>query len=181
MLIQNTDSFNIYSLNNCNFLSISHALKDLYAKVVLIDLNVSKLVCPFCSNQAFIRWGYSNRNVLYFDEDLHFSFNISLNVQRIKCKNCGRTHIILLDLFVPTLRYSQYLVSNLFAQRPDVIESLYAFVDDPKKIIKNTLLKLHEFALKYKKVFIPSYTHIDCILDFGFFLYHIDKGKEFSP
>lgn len=181
MLIQITDSFNIYSLKNCNFFSISNALKDLYSKVVLIDLNVSDLVCPFCSHQAFICWGYSNRNILYFDEDLHFSFNITLNVQRIKCKNCGRTHVILLDLFVPTLRYSQYLVSNLFAHRLDDIESLYPFVDDPKKIIKNTLLKLHDLTLKYKKIFIPYYTHIDCILDLGFFLYHKDKGKEFSP
>ncbi len=68
------------------------------------SLNLPYLTCPNCNSSRFIKWGFYQRNIYYVDEIIKYDI---IKIQRIRCKDCGKTHAILPFLVVP---YKQSLI-----------------------------------------------------------------------
>lgn len=74
-----------------------------FYEAVLKDLSLASLSCTCGSTGKMVRHGYYKR---------HFKVNsekIKLRILRVKCKECGSTHAILLSIIVP---YSQVLLND---------------------------------------------------------------------
>lgn len=60
---------------------------------VIFSLDLSLLSCPNCSHRGLYVHGYYNRNFK----------GISINIQRVICPHCGKTHALLLFPMIPFL------------------------------------------------------------------------------
>lgn len=62
----------------------------------LIDsLQLHQICCPYCHHNELIKYGSYSRHILLDEE------RISLDVCRVKCNNCKKTHAILPSFLVP--------------------------------------------------------------------------------
>ena len=87
------------SFNSGNFNS---SIKDYYS--FQLNLDLSKVSCPNCKTNRFVRWAYYKRNININD------FEETISILRIKCKSCGQTHAVLPSFIVPYLHHSiEYL------------------------------------------------------------------------
>lgn len=62
-------------------------------------VNLPYLECPNCNSTNIIKWGSYNRNINYLNEFI-VEYKI-INIQRVKCKNCGKTHALIPYFIVP--------------------------------------------------------------------------------
>ena len=87
------------SFNSGNFNS---SIKDYYS--FQLNLDFSKVSCPNCKTNRFVRWAYYKRNININD------YEETISILRIKCKSCGQTHAVLPSFIVPYLHHSiEYL------------------------------------------------------------------------
>lgn len=62
--------------------------------------------CPYCSAFGFlILWGYYHKSFIILDEH-NPSHLITIDIQRIRCKNCRKTFSLLPDSVIPRCRLS---------------------------------------------------------------------------
>ena len=107
------------SFNSGNFNS---SIKDYYS--FQLNLDLSKVSCPNCKTNRFVRWAYYKRNININD------FEETISILRIKCKSCGQTHAVLPSFIVPYLHHS--------------IEYLFFLYNEEKL----SLLKQSEYIIK---------------------------------
>lgn len=62
-------------------------------------VNLPYLECPNCNSTNIIKWGSYKRNINYLNKSI-IEYNI-INIQRVKCKICGKTHALLPYFIVP--------------------------------------------------------------------------------
>jgi len=70
-----------------------------YNKLVA-NLEVGTISCPYCKQASMVRHGYYTRYINISGK------HIDLNILRIRCKTCGKTHAVLPSFVVPYLHHS---------------------------------------------------------------------------
>ncbi len=124
-------------VNNCN-----HISQSLYNQI-LESVEITKLTCPTCGQTgSFIYYGRYDRKV----KNGHKT--ITLNVQRCRCKYCGKTHALLLSALVP---YSRITLAD---QKEILIidkkgASFDSFLNDNSETIDENTVKY--IIRKYKR------------------------------
>ena len=82
-------------------------------QIYLNTVNFGYLECPNCHSHDFIKWGYYERNAIFFSDDkLTIESNI-LKIQKVKCKSCGKTHALLPFGIIPYRQYPKIKVTIL--------------------------------------------------------------------
>ena len=105
-----------------------------------VDIN-SYCECPFCGSNDFIKWGKYQRGV-YFISNGKIVFKV-IDIHRVKCKKCGKTHALLPSIIVP---YKQPVLDVILSAIDDLpIANISDFSFD-------TVIKWkHDF----RKLFLP--------------------------
>lgn len=62
-----------------------------------LNFNISE--CPSCGSSKLIKWGGYTRNAIYYKNGKKYE-NI-IEIKRIRCNNCKKTHSIIPDFLVP--------------------------------------------------------------------------------
>lgn len=62
-------------------------------------INLPYLECPTCGSTNIIKWGSYKRNINYLNEFV-IEYN-TINIKRVMCKNCGKTHALIPYFIVP--------------------------------------------------------------------------------
>lgn len=99
--------------------------------------NFGSLECPCCHSKEYIRWGFYERGVVYIKEDKEYSETI--NIQRIRCRSCGRTHALLPFGIIPYKQLTDEVLIELLLNEKE--EELFS-----KEVIdyyKNQFYKYH--------------------------------------
>lgn len=55
--------------------------------------------CPYCNSDDLIKWGFYNRYLCFLENNI-INDKI-IKIQRLKCKNCNKTHALLPSFIVP--------------------------------------------------------------------------------
>ena len=58
------------------------------------------LECPYCQSDEFIKWSSYLRVIYYIDETRKLKSEL-LEIKRVKCQKCGKTHALLPECIVP--------------------------------------------------------------------------------
>ncbi len=89
-----------------------------FKKILNIYSNLSNygpIRCPFCHSSQLIRWGFYQRNVIYFDPIPILTSHL-LTVQRMKCKSCCKTHALLPLGIIPYKQFSSQIITTLLLE-----------------------------------------------------------------
>ena len=62
-------------------------------------VNLPYIECPNCKSTNIIKWGVYKRKINYLTKNT-LEFNI-INIKRVKCKECGKTHALIPCYIVP--------------------------------------------------------------------------------
>ena len=114
-------------------------------QIYLNTVNFCNLECPNCHSHHLIRWGYYERNVIFFSNDGITLENIILNVQRIKCKSCGKTHALLPFGIIPYKQFTDEVISKILFELTN--NSLDNVVN--KYLIAHSIIK--KWYIQYNK------------------------------
>lgn len=104
---------------------------------IINQINISELTCPNCKHSDMIAHGDYKRSVKTP------SGIITISIKRVKCKNCGKTHALLLSIFVPysliTVNHHIRIINNqdvkgLMVDVSDIDESNVAYI---KRMYRN--------------------------------------------
>ena len=88
-------------------------IKD-YIKLLIDDYNkyiediMGKFTCPFCHSSDLRKHSKYERTIIDTDDDL-----ITINIQRVYCKHCGRTHAIMPVFLVPFKRKTIFTIREI--------------------------------------------------------------------
>ena len=58
------------------------------------------LECPYCKSDKFIKWSSYERTIYYLDESQNLKCEL-LEIKRVKCQKCQKTHALLPECIVP--------------------------------------------------------------------------------
>lgn len=107
--------------------------------------NFCHLECPNCHSHDLIRWGYYERNVIFFSNN---EFNIDssiIKIQRIRCKSCGKTHALLPFGIIPYKQFTDEIISKiLYELTNDTLENV-----SNKYLIDQSIIK--KWCYQYNK------------------------------
>lgn len=114
----------ILSNDNMIIINLTHKINTLNQKNynnIIFSLDFSSIECPACSSHEWQTHAYYLRYCDFFSR-------LKLRVLRIRCKNCGKTHVILVQPLIPfsSLHYDD-IISVLFDNRT-VDSSLFYFL-----------------------------------------------------
>ena len=126
----------------------------------------SSCECPFCGSNDLIKWGKYSRGV-YFISNGQIVFK-SIDIQRLKCKNCGKTHALLPSIIVP---YKQPVLDVILSAIDDLpIANIPDFSFDTVNKWKHDF---HKLFLPYLKTLLPfAHNIINYILSRVFNVYY---------
>ena len=91
-------AINMIILNSNNFKSNNQ-------QMFILDLYKSSddffgLECPYCQSDDFIKWSSYTRQIYYLDENNKLKHE-SLEIKRVRCQKCKKTHALLPECIVP--------------------------------------------------------------------------------
>jgi len=127
-------------------------------QIYLNTVNFGYLGCPNCHSHDLIRWGYYERNVIFFSSDEITIESSIIKIQRVMCKGCDKTHALLPFGIIPYKQFTDEVISKiLFELTNDSLENTSNKYLIDQSIIKkwcyqynqfhksrvNTLTKLH--------------------------------------
>lgn len=160
MIICFNKKINSLSEENLNFNYIQKIMS------TLDDVKDHK--CPYCNRKnALIKYGHYNRNISFLCENEIKNFYVQ--VQRVQCKSCKRTHALLPCFIIPyvimasfsiakivanAVKSSAYQVCKLFSLPHQIIYTYIRIVLDffmDFKILNNKkqYIKINNFNEKY--------------------------------
>lgn len=91
----------------------------------LNTVNFGHLECPNCHSHDLIRWGYYERNVIFFSNDKNDIESSIIKIQRIRCKSCGKTHALLPFGIIPFKQFTDEVISKiLFELTNNTLENI---------------------------------------------------------
>lgn len=82
-------------------------------QVYLNTLNFGYLECPNCHSHNLIKWGYYERNVIFFSDDRTTIESNILKIQRVMCNGCGKTHALLPFGIIPYKQFTDEVISKI--------------------------------------------------------------------
>lgn len=82
----------------------------------LNTVNFGHLECPNCHSHDLIRWGYYERNVIFFSSDGINIENTILKIQRVMCKSCNKTHALLPLGIIPYKQFTDEVISRILLE-----------------------------------------------------------------
>lgn len=145
----------------------------------LNSVNFGYLECPNCHSHDLIRWGFYERNVIFFSNDeLTIESNI-LKIQRVKCKGCGKTHALLPFGIIPYKQFTDEVISKILFELTyvtlentakkylidqSIIKKWYHQYNQFHKSKVNTLIKHHNSKNSLRQfinMFINKLNYID--------------------
>ena len=85
-------------LNSKNF-------KSNYEQIRILELykeidDFYNLECPYCQSDELIKWSSYKRTIYYLDENQKLKWEL-LEIKRVKCQQCQKTHALLPECIVP--------------------------------------------------------------------------------
>lgn len=95
---------------------ISKKINSYFKKNLINYINTNNygiLTCPNCGSNEYIRWGHYERNVIFFNEGGTCLESFILNIQRIKCKSCNKTHALLPFGIIPYKQFNDVVISEI--------------------------------------------------------------------
>ena len=128
-------------------------------KYVLAD---EELVCPACRGTALIGKGWRKRKLIKGNETV-----LTMNIHRIRCKDCNKMHHVLPDIIVP---YKRHDSGNIDKVTENILsESIYdeSTINRIKAWWRKILLYLAAFELNKSEIEIPlkpTVKQVVCIL-----------------
>ena len=100
-------------------------------------INFCNLECPICHSHDLIKWGYYERNVLFFSNDGTTIEGSILKIQRIRCKSCGKTHALLPFGIIPYKQFTDEVISKiLFELTHNSLENISNIYQIDQSILK---------------------------------------------
>lgn len=137
-------------------------------------LSVHMIKCPYCKQYAMVKHGYYNRSIKFSLQ------KYDINILRVKCKNCGRTHAVLPPFIIP------YIQTSLF----DAIEILKQYDAGTLNLFDNVdyiyLIKIYKNKWKQR---LQSLGHtlkdeilaiiMACINNYNRYIFQNHRGKYF--
>lgn len=116
-ILSNDNMIIIYPSQKINTLNQS-----IYNSIVN-SMDFSSIVCPDCSAHEWYYHAYYPR---YYD----FFGHLKLRVLRVKCKNCGKTHTVLVFSLIPFSSLNYHDIISIVFDNDPVYSSLYYFLRD---------------------------------------------------
>lgn len=109
-------------------------------------LNFCHLQCPNCHSHHLIRWGYYERNVIFFSNNRIAIENTILKIQRVMCKSCGKTHALLPFGIIPYKQFTDEIISKiLFELTYNTLVHVFNKYQIDLSIIKNWYIQYYKF------------------------------------
>lgn len=78
--------------------------------------NFGHCECPNCHSHDLIRWGYYERNVIFFSNDEITIESTTLKIQRVMCKSCNKTHALLPFGIIPYKQFADEVISKILLE-----------------------------------------------------------------
>ena len=75
-------------------------------------INFGYIECPHCHSTEIIRWGFYERNVIFFGTNNKLE-SLVIKVQRVRCKSCLHTHALLPFGIIPYKQFSDEVISKV--------------------------------------------------------------------
>ena len=96
MILLNYKKCNTF-LNKNEYVAKKDKLKQLeeYIKEYENENNYGYLICPNCESDKLILWGKYSRNIGIY------GVYYSINIRRVKCKECNKTHALIPSFIMP--------------------------------------------------------------------------------
>lgn len=79
-------------------------------------VNFGNIECPNCHSHDLIRWGYYERNVIFFSSDKISLESTTIQIQRVKCKSCNKTHALLPFGIIPYKQFTDEVISKILLE-----------------------------------------------------------------
>ena len=117
-------------------------------------LNFGILECPSCKSHNFIRWGFYERNVIFFCSENRNRLEANvMKIQRVMCTSCKKTHALLPIGIVPYKQFSlEVIIKVLINLTTASIEKTSFRFSINTSIIKNFI---YDFKQKHlSKLFV---------------------------
>lgn len=127
-------------------------------QIYLNTVNFCHLECPNCHSHDLIRWGYYERNAIFFSSDEITIESTTLKIQRVRCKSCRKTHALLPFGIIPYKQFTDEVISKILLELTDnsldnvlnkyqidqsIIKKWYYQYNKYHKSKVNTLIKYH--------------------------------------
>lgn len=106
MILLNSKKINIFSAKDKINKNICKCVKQLEAEIYEYEnnLNYGYLSCSNCHSDKLIGYGNYERNVVIA------GFSFKINIKRVLCKKCGKTHAIIPSFLKPYFQYESSFI-----------------------------------------------------------------------
>lgn len=85
----------------------------------LNTVNFCHIECPNCGSHDLIRWGYYERNAIFFSDSGMIVESKLLKIQRVRCKSCDKTHALLPFGIIPYKQFTDEVISEILLEISD--------------------------------------------------------------
>ena len=103
------------------------------------------LECPYCKSDEFIKWGSYVRVIFYSDENNKLKGDL-LEIKRVRCKKCHKTHALLPLCIVPYKQPTLDVILKSIFDLPETYEYHFSY-----ETIKNWKIIYQKKYLSYLK------------------------------
>ena len=115
------------------------------------------LECPYCNSDEFIKWGSYLRVIFYSDENNKLKGDL-LEIKRVKCKKCHKTHALLPACIVPYKQSTLDVIFKSIIELPKSFEYPFSYetIQNWKYIYKRKFLPYLNTMFNNLKDLIPQ-------------------------
>ena len=115
------------------------------------------LECPCCKSDEFIKWSSYVRVIYYIDENKKLKGEL-LEIKRIKCKKCQKTHALIPECIVPYKQPTLEVILKSINGDPETYEYYFSYetIENWKKIYKRKYLPYLKTMFNNLKEIIPE-------------------------
>ena len=130
-------------------------------------INLPHLECPICHSTDYIRWGFYERNIIYFSNDYISLESSIIKIQRIKCNSCSHTHALIPFGIIPYKQFSDKIISKILIEKlSNSIDSISSKYHIDYNIIKNWIHQFNSFHLSKISIITSIHNIKDMINEF---------------
>ena len=150
MIILNFNNFKsnqiVSNVNMVNILNFYKSFDDFY-----------DLECPYCKSDEFIKWGSYVRVIFYSVENNNLKEDL-LEIKRVKCKKCHKTHALLPNCIVPYKQPMLDIILKSIIELPKSFEYPFSYetIQNWKYIYKRKFLPYLNTMFNNLKDLIPQ-------------------------
>lgn len=136
---------------------------DDYVKI----LNYGAIKCPNCHSHDLIKWGYYERNVIFFSNDGNILENKILKIQRVICKGCNKTHALLPFGIIPHKQFTDEVISKMLLELTyNSLENISDNYHIDQSILKKWYTQYNKYHKAKVNTFNKCHTHNESLRQF---------------